>query len=69
MDYNSRPWEYEVVTYHKNGDRKSSITTDGVAAKQKYDDYNDPVHKAMLDITSVVLCQSRKGHALGQYEV
>jgi hypothetical protein len=62
MDYNSRPWTYEVVTIN-GAERNVCITTlDEGAANHMY-------NKMFVHYPCVLLSKSRKGHALGQYEV
>jgi hypothetical protein len=64
MDYNSRPWEYEIVGIEFNGDRYRFKETDKDKADKIYQE-----SKSNERYQTVLFSHSRKGHALGQYEI
>lgn len=63
MDYNSRPWTYEVVGIREDGSRFTFETECEQTAKNVYE------RERNTSTPTVLLTQSRKGVVKGQYEL
>lgn len=61
MDYNSRPWMYEIVGLRFDGTEDRIETSNEEVAKYEYERFKK-IFKTVL------LCQSRKGVVKGQHE-
>lgn len=71
MDYNGRPWTYEVVGLGEH--EKRYVTTDYEKSKEVYDGFKEANLIVNGIVTgkrfkTVLLCQSRKGTLKGSIE-